>query len=378
MKQKLSILIYSLASGGAERVVSLLLNKLSSRYNITLVLMNKIIFYSIPSNISIIYLEKSFSDEYGIYKLFKLPILSWKYKKICKENDIDVSLSFMNRPNYINTLSKLFKNKAKIVISERAMPSIQHKNGIQGFVNRMMIKLFYPLADIVTSNSQGNAFDLKKNFFIKKVITINNPCDFNLMDKLSNKDLCLDKRKFKFITIGRLDRGKNHKLLIESMRKVDAILYIIGDGLLKDELSNLIKEYKLEKKVFLLGLKENIYTYLSKCDCFLFSSNYEGFPNVILEALSSGLAVISTDCKSGPREILAPLTDNFFQIKDTIELAEYGILTPINDEKNLLKAMNLIIKDKKLLHSYIKKAIIRAKDFATDKIVNQYRKVIES
>jgi N-acetylgalactosamine-N,N'-diacetylbacillosaminyl-diphospho-undecaprenol 4-alpha-N-acetylgalactosaminyltransferase len=119
-KQKLSILIYSLSGGGAERVVSILTDTLNQYYDITLILMNDTIFYEIPQNIKIIYLEKSNPKESGLLKLFKLPYLAYKYAFICKKNNIQISLSFMNRANYINIISKFFINKSNILISERA------------------------------------------------------------------------------------------------------------------------------------------------------------------------------------------------------------------------------------------------------------------
>ncbi len=94
VKKKVSILIYSLASGGAERVVSILLNELKDTFDITLVLMNETIFYDIPEDINIIFLDKSNPLENGIYKLLKLPLLGYKDKKLCKKLDIDVFIVY--------------------------------------------------------------------------------------------------------------------------------------------------------------------------------------------------------------------------------------------------------------------------------------------
>ena len=135
MKKRLSILIYSLANGGAERVVSILLNDLKDIYDINLFLMCDNIFYCVPDNVKITFLEKSSVDENGIKKLLKLPFLSYRYKKL---NKSDVSLSFMNRPNYINIISKILGMKGKVVISERSMPSLQHKSGMQGKINKVL------------------------------------------------------------------------------------------------------------------------------------------------------------------------------------------------------------------------------------------------
>lgn len=379
-KIKLSVLVYSLASGGAEKVVSSLLRELSMEYDIILVLMNKTIFYDVHKNLKIIYLENSNPLENGIKKLFKLPFLSLKYKKICRDNSIDISLSFMNRPNYINILTKMMGIKNKVIISERAMPSLQHKKGIQGFINRLLIRYLYAKADIITANSRGNSLDLKNNFAIDEVVTINNPLDLDKIEKLAQEEVNMNdrKNKFLFISIGRLDVGKNHKLMIKAMQYIDdALLYIIGDGFLKNELENQITELSLKDKVFLLGSKSNPYKYLSQADCFLLTSNNEGFPNVILEALACQLPIISTDCQSGPREILCSSHDIKTQLKDDIELLEYGILTPVNDLDSFIKSMKLIMNNEALRYTYKSRAINRVNDFKVADIIQKWIDILK-
>ena len=115
--------------------------------------------------------------------------------------------------------------------------------------------------------------------------------------------------KFTFITIVAI--GYNLKkttqcllMPLVSYPDKNAQLLIIGEGELRPTLERQIKTLDLQDSVFLLGTKSNPYAYLAKSDAFVFSSNHEGFPNVILEALACGLAIVSTDCQSGPREIL--------------------------------------------------------------------------
>ena len=104
----------------------------------------------------------------------------------------------------------------------------------------------------------------------------------------------------------------------------------------------------------------------------MFSSSHEGYPNVLVEALP----IISTDCKSGPREILAPNSNIDFQLEDKIELCEYGILVPINNKEKMKEAMNLIINDENLRKDYEEKAKQRANDFRIEEIIKQYEKII--
>ena len=376
MKKKVAIFLYSLAGGGAERVVSILLEKLCKKYDITLFLMNDTIFYNIPKEVKIIFLEKSKPNENGLIKFLKLPILGWKYKSLLKQQNISLSLSFMTRPNYINLFAKIFGSKAKTVISERSHFSSQYNYAnLQSFINKKLVKL-YNFADLIVANAEGNMQDLQKNFHIKtKMIKIYNLIDINMINEKKKQPINIKKERFTFVTIGRLDAGKNHKLLIEAIKNAEADLWIIGDGELKDNLELIIDNLKLKDRVKLLGRQNNPYKFLDKADCFVFGSNHEGFPNVLLEALACELPIISTDCKSGPREILAPDSNFSKQTKD-IEIAEYGILTPVGDVKKMAEAMQKTLNDKQLRYNYAQKAFIRAKEFDVKNLIKQWEKIL--
>lgn len=376
MKKKIAILIYSLASGGAERQVSILLKELREEFNITLVLMNGTIFYEVPKEVKIIFLEKSKANENGFIKLLKLPILGWKYKKLLKQQNISLSLSFMTRPNYINILEKLFGSGIKTIISERSYFSNQYNyTNLQSFINKKLVKL-YSFADLIVANADGNMHDLKENFHIKtKMRKIYNLIDIKMIDEKKRQPINIKKRGFTFVTIGRLDTGKNHLLLIKAIKDIDANLWIIGEGKLKDNLKLIIDNLKLNNKVKLLGRQNNPYKFLNKADCFVFGSNHEGFPNVLLEALACELPIVSTDCKSGPREILAPNTDFKIQTND-IEFAKYGILTGVENVHSMEKAMKKILNDGELRYNYAQKALTRAKEFDVKNLTKEWEKVL--
>ena len=105
-------------------------------------------------------------------------------------------------------------------------------------------------------------------------------------------------------------------------------LAILGQGELKEDLEKLVAEYNLQDRVFLLGFQSNPFKYVSKSSVFVLSSLFEGLGNVVLEALACNVPIISTDCKSGPREILAPGTSLDKKI-ESAETNEYGILIPV-------------------------------------------------
>ena len=376
MKKKIAILIYSLASGGAERVVSILLKELKSRYDITLFLMNDTIFYDIPQDIQIIYIEKSDPYENGIFKLLKLPFLGWKYRQLLHKYHIELSISFMVRPNYVNILAQLCSGKVKTIVCERSTLSLQYNyKNLQSIINKRLVKM-YNFADLIVSNSNGNRDDLRRNFQIRsRIKTIYNPLEILQITKLKDEQIEIEKKRFTFITIGRLDEGKNHLLLINAVKEVDADLWIIGDGYLKEFLVSKMLEFGLEDRVKLLGRQNNPYKFLAQADCFVFGSNHEGFPNVLLEALACDLPVISTDCRSGPREILAPDTDFRFETKE-IEFATYGILVPVGDVEKMIEAMKIIYSNRELRERYKQRARKRAKDFDVKEIVKEWEKVI--
>jgi len=378
MKQKLAILIYSLAGGGAERVVSVLLQELKEQYEITLVLMRDKIDYEIPSDIKIHFIENSNPYENGILKLLKLPYLGWKYKKFCQKNSINISLAFMNRPSYVSILAKLFGSNIYTIISERTTPSMMYgKDNLFSKISKVLISTLYPKSDFIVSNSEGNRLDLIENFSITPQIiqTVYNPFDLEKIEKLSlDKVDGFEFTKFTFVSVGRLDYGKNHKLLINAFSKLDVDkieLIILGEGELRVKLEDQIQALGLEKSVFLLGFDNNPYKYFSKANAFVFSSNYEGFPNVLVEALSCGLSVISTDCKSGPREILSPSSDFSFQLKENIELTDYGILVPVNREKELIEGMRY------MMNSWHEKNVkVRGNSFDKKTVVREYINIL--
>ena len=383
MKKHLAILIYSLASGGAERVVSVLLPELIKDYHITLVLMNSKIFYNIPKEVNIFYLEKSKADESGIKKLLKLPILAWKYRNFCYKNGIEISLSLMSRPNYINILAKIFGNRAKTIISERSMPSLQYGyKALSSKLNRWLISYLYPKADAIIANSFGNRADLISNFKIpkEKIRVIYNPFDFEYIASKAKEPLKnWRKRAFTYVTIGRLDEGKNHTLLIKALAKMnrrDVELIIIGDGELRSNLEELVDSLDLKGEVKLVGRQKNPFSWIANSDCFIFGSNHEGFPNVLIEALACNTPIISTDCLSGPREILNFDTSYNEQIED-IKVAKFGILVPVNDIDMMSLAMEKVYNDDNLRKELSKSAICSNQRFRKDKIVKEWIKILE-
>jgi N-acetylgalactosamine-N,N'-diacetylbacillosaminyl-diphospho-undecaprenol 4-alpha-N-acetylgalactosaminyltransferase len=186
-----------------------------------------------------------------------------------------------------------------------------------------LIILLYPHANKIIVNSLENAENIQKKINIsnKKIHTIYNPMNVNEINyniTQKNNLYNIPKNKTIFITIGRLDNQKRTSILIKLFAKKpppNAILLIIGDGINKTKLTNMIKRNNLENTVFLLGRKKNVFPYLKHANFFIFSSKTEGFPNVLMEAMFCNLPIITSDFKTGAREIIDEKLDYNQKIK---------------------------------------------------------------
>jgi len=370
-KLKISILINDMRAGGAERVVSILLSKLKEIFEVHLVLLNDLIEYDLPKAqiVKILACEKkSFISN----QFLRIPAFAKEYASYCIANDIEKSLSFTYRSNYINSLSKSYNYRGKVLISERSFPSKSYPGyGMKSFISKILIKRLYNRSDLIITNSKLSAIDLKENFGVTKALTtIYNPINQVTYNKRNNRS-----KKFTFINVANLYSYKNHDLIIKAFSKLTSTnseLIIIGKGECELQLKDLVDSLNLNDRVKLLGYKKNPSNYLKKSDCFILASSHEGFPNSILEAMAHGLPVISSDCQSGPREILSPESDITITLSDKIEQADYGFLTPVHDLGNLVKAMEIIMFNDEIRNNLSSASLKRSGDFNPSFICNKY------
>ncbi len=362
--------------GGAERVVSNILLSLNDKFDFYLVMINNIVVYDLPEGTKTIGLEKKRVQNKAL-SILKIPILAYYYYNFLKKNDISVSLSFLNRSNFINCLTKVYGWKEKVIISEQNISTKHYtENTIQGKVGRFLIKSLYSFADIVIAVSDGINKELKEYFkLIVPVITIYNPVNNDLIATNIAQAENVKFNKFTFINVGRFQPQKNHQLLIESFSKLtnlDCKLVLLGDGFLRNDIEKQIRELVLTDKIEVLGFVDNPYNYLAAANCFVFSSDFEGFPNAILEGLSCGLPVIATDCQTGPREIL----DGPENPINSITKTDFGFLVPINDAEALGKSMELLYKTYHHEFNDREKYKKRAAVFGLNSIIKDYEKLL--
>ena len=380
MKQHVTLFINSLTSGGAERVLSVIITELiRQQITVTLLCIEKDNVYALPKEVNIIYLSKLTKHDSNIKKFLYLPYLALKLKRHIRENNTPLIQSHIYRANFTNLLAKFFGAKHKVEVVE--VISINHfKNqSLSAKINLKLIKILYKYADLVIFKAQRMKEEfLKEVPNINNYTVINNPYDIEKIEHLAHEkidDFTFNPDKKYIINVGRLSSQKKQISLIETLAQLDDTieLIIIGEGEEQQNLEDAIDKYTLKNRVHLLGRKDNPFKYIAQSDVFVLASNGEGFPNVIVEAMITATPIISTDCISGPREILAPTTDINFQLKKEIEIAENGILYPIGDNTALQKAINTIFTNKELEENYKKRGPLKAKEYSLEKIITQYK-----
>jgi len=384
MSKKISILILSLAGGGGEREAAILTNYFHKKYTTKLVLFNDTIKYDLDDGVSINMIDNMVLYKRTPLNFIKLPLLAYRYAKFCKKNEIETSLSFLPRPNWVAVLSKWFGNKARIVLCEVSTPSQKYnKKNIGGRISLTLMRWLYPKGDLVIANSKGTALELKELFKVKNVDCIYNPVELDIakkkMEETPKTELQYD--QFTFIKVARFQYPKDFTTLISAfanMRNKQCQLVLLGIGEDRDAAISLSKELNVYDRVKFVGFDRNPFAYLARSHCFVFSSLYEGFPNSMQEALACGLPVISTDCTNGPREMLAPkekLKSNLFE-KNEIFVGEAGILVPLKNSEALQNAMDLIVEDKQLYNKLRNNTPQIVSKFALDTIVQSFEQHI--
>jgi glycosyltransferase involved in cell wall biosynthesis len=393
MGKSIAIIIQKLNGGGAERVASNLSIHLSGGYNKHIIVYNdENICYPYDGNLICVDTK---ANRNVFVKLINNIKRIYKIRKIKSKYNIQSTISFVENPNLINLFTRKWD---RVILSVRNFISIGSK-GIIGSLYKLMIKRFYNKADCIVAVSKLIKADLIEKYGIddEKIKVIYNPYDIEKIRLLAAEEIdeCY-KEIFNdrvIISIGRLADQKGQWHLIRAFKKVkekipNLKLVILGEGDLYEELKKLIEDYDLGRNVFLLGYHKNPFKYLSKSWLFVLSSLYEGFPNSLVEAMCCKIPVVSTDCKSGPREILAPDTDISYATKN-VEYAKYGVLTPCCDGKHHDKSIELSHEEQlmaesicelyfntELYNSYAELGLKRSEEFNIKKIVSEYESVL--
>ncbi len=386
-KPKLAIFINTLEVAGSEKVVSLLVNHFSKEFEIHLILLNKIIQYELPMNqITVKTINGSMLFRYNkLLNFLKMPLLALRLRKYLQQQDIETCLCVLNRPVFIGCLIKLLRWKGRLLASIRTHTSSQYPaQTLGGKTGRFLIKRLLNKADLILPNSQGIQLDLQQQYEIRRPCrVIYNPIDLTRHQQDMNSrvdDIAFD--RFTFIHVGRFEAVKDHELLLQAVVRLKAESFqvlLIGYGPLEDLITDKIAQLGIQNKIVFLGYREasHVAPYIARSQCLVMTSRTEGFPNVLLEALASGIPVISTDCNSGPREILSRQYNPEARCTG-VEPSDYGILVPVADADALAKAMLLMLQDTGLRNEYAAHALSRAACYDLPVIMKQYAAVFHN
>ncbi|GIW65710.1 MAG: glycosyltransferase [Candidatus Parcubacteria bacterium] len=394
------ILINSLYGGGAEKVAFNLFRTLDFD---KIFLLEKDIKYEVPKE-KVVFLLKHNYKTNAILKTLFIPIHSLRLKKYL--NPDDVIISFLERSNYVNILTSLI-TKHKTIVSIR-MSQIFGRFKLHPY--NLLSKFLYPKANLIVAVSEGIKDELIKTFSIssEKIKVIYNPIFFNeiqekIKEPLDEYEIIFQKEVL--INVGRLTKQKGQWYLLRIFKEVkkefpNLKLVILGEGELKNYLVELSQRLNLKTfvwdrndltkdyDVYFLGFQNNPYKFIAHSKAFIFPSLFEGFPNALVETMAYGVPVVSSDCRTGPREILAPDTDFNFQTKEP-EFAQYGILMPIFqnrflnhkddltiEEKMWIETLKKVLNNNYLVEKYKNLSIERAKDFDIKNIILKWKEII--
>ncbi len=362
--KKINLIIFHPYSkiGGADKSLSRLINRLdSSKYEIIFITIEKPHIKSyLNKKIKIIKINSSKT----IYSVIKI-------RRILKSFSQEKKVIFFSNQNFANIISFFilyrFSNIKHIIMERNHIDEFNYSKNSFDLIKKkiifLLMRIFYKHADLVLGNAKKLCIDLKKitNCNIKKIY---NPANDKEVYKLSKSKIKKINKKNIILNVGRLEIQKDQITLLKAIKNIDNIyLIIIGYGEKKIDLQNYIRTHNLQKKVIILDNITNPYPYFKIAKLFVLSSLYEGFPNVLTEAIMFNVPVISSNCNSGPSEILLQNKGiHIYEKKNHIELE---------------KKINFFFKNKNIFRKRNKLLKKKLERFNPEKIILEYHKIFQ-
>ena len=301
--KSLVLFMPSIEGGGVEKNLIIISNYFAKKIkNIKLISAENRLRNSFNKKINFISPSSKFSKNKN--KIFKYLICLFLLFKEYLKNKNFIIFAFQANI-YAIIFAKILN--IKIITRSNSSPSGWSKNPLK----RILFKFFLPMADEIIVNSYDFKKQMDKEFNLETKLILN-PFDYKKIKKLKNEKIkdnfFKDKKNFKIINTARLTDQKDHLTLLKAFKiinkKIKSKLLIIGSGKNKEIIKNYISENNLQYSVKLIPFQNNPYNYINAADLFILTSKFEGLPNVLLEALSLKKFVISTNCPTGPSEIL--------------------------------------------------------------------------
>ena len=335
MNKKIIFFCPSIEEGGVEKNLFLMANKLSENYDTNIITANNEKKKMFGKNVKF-YSSKflNLSNAPRIIKSIYCSLL-FLIKYFNKKNIILIAYE----SNIFSiVLSKIVR--IPVIVRSNASP----KGYLNNKIKKYFFNFFFKIANLVLVNSKEFKYEIDKILNIKSKVLYNSIIENTLLNKLSNQKIPkinINKKTYKIVIIGRLVDQKDHITSLKALNliksKINFYTIIVGKGELINNLKNFCKKNKLEDKIRFIGYKKNIYPYLKWANALILSSKYEGSPNVLIEAISLNKIVISSDCPTGPKEILNNgkggylfKTSNYKNLAKKIEMSYF-------DKKNTLK-----------------------------------------
>lgn len=328
-----------LRRAGAQRVVSILAERWSHNDTVTIILLVNEVEFDLPATVRVIALDCA-TDPFHFYSGLMVWQAKRKLQAILTENKGPfVFYSFLESPNFIAVLLKSrFPNGIFI-----------GGNHLSIFMYSRIFHLLFPCyrhLDALITCSQGNQrlFIEKFGLPAKKVIFIPNPIDFIDIKRLSSEKIPevladLVGKNPLILSAGRLVKQKNIALLLRAFARLPAIknpahLIILGDGPERKKLLRLAERLRIKNRLIMPGNVTNPFKWMANTDLFVLSSNFEGWPMVLVEAMVCGLPVVACDCQTGPAEILGNGAFGLLVPTENVEALSTAIMRRLNCKKN--------------------------------------------
>lgn len=354
----IAMLIGALCKGGAEHVLVNLADYLIKQgHQVTVVTQyRKENEYQLNENAKRIISDIS-EDETSDSRITNFVRRFCKLRKIWRQEKPDVILSFIGKNNIMAIATSMWLPIAT-VISVRGEPREEYYNKRLRFIAK---SLFYFADGIILQTETCRSF-----FPVgirKKAVILKNPVHSSFF-----REPYIGQREKTITAVGRIDENKNHKLLILAFSQMaeefpDYKLVIYGDGEKKGELQQSVEKLGLENRVSFPGRIENVAEAIYKTRVFVLSSNTEGMPNTLLEAMALGLTVVSTDCPcGGPAEL--------------IEHGKNGLLTPVGDEKAMKENLRFVLNNLQRADEMGNNARITSEIYRPEAVLSEWEKYL--